>query len=43
MKALLNQIKPILEMNEVELVWIPRVNTVDGITDEYIKRCGSLN
>ena len=38
--ALLNQIKPILEMNEVELVWIPRVNTVDGITDEYIKRCG---
>ena len=30
----------ILEMNEVDLVWIPRVNTVDGITDEHIQKWG---
>jgi glycosyltransferase involved in cell wall biosynthesis len=35
------QIKRILEMNEgVDLVWIPRVNTVDGFTDEDVKRWG---
>ena len=31
---LLSQIKEILEMNEVDLIWIPRVNTVDGFTEE---------
>tara|TARA_Y100001963_G_scaffold159746_1_gene264969 strand:+ start:1910 stop:2548 length:639 start_codon:yes stop_codon:yes gene_type:complete len=38
--ALINQIKPILEMNDVDLVWLPRVNTVDGITEEHIKKWG---
>ena len=38
--ALINQIKPILEINDVDLVWLPRVNTVDGITDEHIKKWG---
>ena len=38
--ALLNQIKTILEMNEVDLIWVPRINTVDGITDEHIQKWG---
>ena len=41
--ALINQIKTILEMNETELIWIPRVNTVEGITDEHIKKWGWIN
>ena len=28
----IQQIKQILEINEVDLIWIPRVNTVEGIT-----------
>jgi len=39
-EILLQQIKQILEINEVELLWIPRVNTVDGITDEHIQKWG---
>tara|TARA_B100000287_G_scaffold153237_1_gene144817 strand:- start:174 stop:803 length:630 start_codon:yes stop_codon:yes gene_type:complete len=37
---LVSQIKKILEINEVDLIWIPRVNTVKGITDEHIKKWG---
>tara|TARA_R100001126_G_scaffold24746_1_gene13061 strand:+ start:5499 stop:6128 length:630 start_codon:yes stop_codon:yes gene_type:complete len=37
---LLQQVKPILEANDTELIWVPRVNTVDGITDNHIKRWG---
>ena len=37
---LLQQIKPILESNEVDLIWVPRVNTVSGITDEHIQKWG---
>ena len=33
--------KPILEVNEnVDLIWIPRVNTVDGFTEDDVKRWG---
>ena len=39
-EILMEQIHTILEMNEVDLVWIPRVNTVDGITDEHIQKWG---
>ena len=39
-EVLLSQIKQILEMNEVDLVWIPRVNTVEGITDEHCAKWG---
>ncbi len=39
-KTLLQQIKQILEINQVDLIWIPRVNTVDGITDEHIRQWG---
>ena len=34
-EILLQQIKQILEMNDVDLVWIPRVNTVEGIDPGY--------
>jgi len=40
-KKLMNSIKPILESNPtVELYWVPRVNTVDGITQEHINKWG---
>jgi len=36
---LLAQLKQILEMNDgVDLIWIPRVNTVEGMTDEDIQK-----
>ena len=38
--TLMEQIHTILEMNEVDLVWIPRVNTVEGITQEHIDKWG---
>ena len=37
---LLQQLKEILSINEVDLLWIPRVNTVDGMTDEDVRRWG---
>ena len=39
-EMLMEQIHIVLEMNDVDLVWIPRVNTVDGITDEHIQKWG---
>ena len=39
-EILLSQIKQVLEMNEVDLVWIPRVNTVEGITNEHCAKWG---
>ena len=39
-EILLSQIKQVLEMNEVDLVWIPRVNTVEGITNEHCVKWG---
>ena len=36
----LNQIKQVIEINDVDLIWVPRVNTVDGITEEHIKKWG---
>ena len=39
--VLLQQLKQILEMNEgVDLIWVPRVNTVDGITQDHINKWG---
>ena len=38
-KLLIQNIKPILESNPtVDLYWVPRVNTVDGLTQEHINR-----
>ena len=39
-EILLQQLKQILEINDVDLVWIPRVNTVDGFTDEDVQKWG---
>ena len=39
-EVLLSQIKEVLEMNEVDLVWIPRVNTVEGFTQDDAQRWG---
>ncbi len=35
-KILLQQLKEILTTNDVDLIWIPRVNTVDGFTQEDV-------
>ena len=37
---LLLNLKTILEVNDVDLIWIPRVNTVDGFTEEDVQRWG---
>ena len=40
-EILLQQLKQIIEMNDgVDLIWIPRVNTVDGLTEEWIQKWG---
>ena len=39
-ETLLQQLKQILEINDVDLVWIPRVNTIDGMKDEHIRKWG---
>ena len=39
-EILLSQVKQILEINDVDLIWIPRVNTVEGLTDEWANRWG---
>ena len=38
--GLLEYVKPVLEINKVDLIWVPRVNTVDGLTDEYCNKWG---
>ena len=40
MSILLKQVKDILKINQVDLIWIPRVNTVDGMTEEDIQQWG---
>ena len=40
-KSLMKNLKPILEANPtIDLYWVPRVNTVDGITQEHINKWG---
>jgi len=39
-KTLLQQLPQIVEMNDVDLIWIPRVNTIEGMTEEHIQRWG---
>ena len=39
-EILIQQLKPILEINDVDLVWIPRVNTIDGMTQQDIQKWG---
>ena len=35
-QILVEQIKDILEINDVDLIWLPRVNLVEGITEEHL-------
>jgi len=37
-EILLKQLKQILEINDVDLIWIPRVNTIDGMTEEDVRK-----
>ena len=37
---LVNNLPEMLEMNDVDLVWVPRVNTVEGLTDEHCAKWG---
>ena len=39
-EILLQQLKQILEINDVDLIWIPRVNTVEGMTFHHIQKWG---
>ena len=39
-KILIQQLKEILEINEVDLIWIPRVNTIEDMKEEHIQRWG---
>ena len=39
-EILIQQLKQILEMNDVDLVWIPRVNTIGGMEQKHIDRWG---
>ena len=39
-EILIQQLKQILEINDVDLIWIPRVNTVEGMTFHHIQKWG---
>ena len=39
-ETLIEQLPQIIELNDVDLIWIPRVNTVDGFTDDDVKKWG---
>jgi len=39
-ETLLAQLKQILEINDVDLLWIPRVNTIEGMEEHHIQKWG---
>ena len=39
-EILLQQLKQILEINDVDLIWIPRVNTIEGMEQYHIQKWG---
>ena len=39
-EILLKQLKQILEINDVDLIWIPRVNTIEGMEQRHIQKWG---
>ena len=39
-EILIQQLKQILKINDVDLIWIPRVNTVEGMEQIHIERWG---
>ena len=36
----MEQLPQIIEINDVDLIWLPRVNTVSGITEQHIQQWG---
>ena len=39
-EILIKQLPTILAINETDLIWVPRINTVEGITDWHINHWG---
>jgi glycosyltransferase involved in cell wall biosynthesis len=39
-EILLEQLPQIIEMNDVDLIWIPRVNTIEGMEQHHIRKWG---
>ena len=39
-ETLMEQLPQIIEMNDVDLIYMPRVNTVNGMTQEHIQKWG---
>ena len=39
-EILIDQLPSIIETNNVDLIWVPRVNTVEGLTDEWASKWG---
>ena len=37
---MLQQLKQILEINDVDLIWIPRVNTIEGMEQKHVQKWG---
>ena len=37
---LIENIHEILESNDIDLIWVPRINTVEGLTQEHIDKWG---
>ncbi len=39
-EILIQQLKQIIEMNDADLIWIPRVNTIEGMEQKHIQKWG---
>ena len=39
-EILMEQLPSVIETNEVDLIWVPRVNTVEGLTEEWASKWG---
>jgi len=39
-QTLVENLSTVLETNPVDLVFVPRINTVEGLTDEHVKKWG---
>ena len=37
-EILMEQFPSVIEANDVDLIWVPRVNTVEGLTKDYIEK-----
>ena len=39
-EILIQQLRQILEINDVDLIWIPRVNTIEGMEQKHVQKWG---